>query len=198
MKIWLLLLQCFVLLSLPISRIASGECASVKTEDDALKTLTARSLTDISKGDQPCISASIDLLAELHSTLDIPLLISYLTYRREDAPGEKEGILLHPRIEGNEYPSVTALAHVGNEARLPLLIVVESDAGSQLEKNNAAHAILLSFLTNSGVAGGIRYFEDAGMAIGPSGRRNLEDALKYLQTVPACTRYKDQCTTTTH
>ena len=196
MKIWVLLLQCFMLLGLPISPMASGECARVKTEDDAIKTLTARAPTDISKADQPCISASIDLLAELRSIRSIPLLMSYLTYPREEKPGEKEGFLLHPRIEGNDYPSVTALAHIGSEARLPLLTVVESDEGSQLEKNNAAHAILLSFLTNSGVVGGVRYLEDAEMAIGPSGRRNLEDALKYLQTVPACIRFKDQCSMT--
>jgi hypothetical protein len=195
MKIWALLLQCFVLLSLPISLAASGECVGVKTEDDAIKALTAHVPSDISGADQPCVSASIDLLSELRSTRSIPLLISYLAYRREEQPGEKEGILLHPLIEGNEYPSVTALAHVGNEARLPLLIVVESDGGSQLDRKNAAHSILLSFLTNSGVAGGVQYLEDAEMAIGPSGRRNLEDALKYLQTVPACIRFKGQCTT---
>lgn len=194
-RTWVLLLQCCIVLSLPFSSMASGECVSVKTEDDAMKTLMARAPADISKADQPCVSASIDLLSELRSARSIPLLISYLTYHREEQPGEKEGFLLHPRIEVDEYPSVTALAHLGSEARLPLLIIVESDAESRLKKNNAAHAILLSFRTNSGVADGIRYFEDAGMAIGPSGRRNLEDSLKYLQTVPACIRFKDQCST---
>jgi len=193
MKLREAFLPCIVMVLLLSSGAARGDCPSVVGEGDAMRVLTKTDPSKISDSDKPCVSASINLLGELRSVQSIPLLVSYLSYHREEEPGEKAGFLIHPPIEGNEYPAVVALSRWTDEIRVPLLIIVESDNSSQLEKNNAAHAILLSFLKNSDFGGGIRYLQVAETTIGPSGKRNVESTLKYLQTVPACIRFKQEC-----
>jgi hypothetical protein len=187
------LLRCAAVICLLVSPTARGDCRSVVTEDDAIRVLTKTDPNRIVDSDKPCVSASINLFIGLSSVRNIPLLISYLSYHREEEPGEKEGFLLHPPIEGNEYPAVIALSRGTDETRVPLLVIIESDSTLQLERNNAAHAILLSFIKNSDFNGGIQYLRTAEATIGPSGKRNLESALKYLQTVPACIRFKQEC-----
>ncbi len=193
MKLREVLLICVAVVSLLSSCAARADCRSVVTEDDAIRVLTKTDPNRIVDSDKPCVSASINLFIGLSSVRNIPLLISYLSYHREEEPGEKEGFLLHPPIEGNEYPAVVALSRGTDETRVPLLVIIESDGTLQLERNNAAHAILLSFLKNSDFNGGIQYLRTAEATIGPSGKRNLESALKYLQTVPACIRFKQEC-----
>jgi hypothetical protein len=50
-------------------------------------------------------------------------------------------------------------------ARAPLLIVIEPESNSQLEKNNAANAILLSFVNSSDFSAGIRFLQNAEVTI---------------------------------
>jgi hypothetical protein len=193
MKLREVLLICVAVVSLLSSCAARADCPSVVTEDDAIRVLIKTDQNRIVDSDKPCVSASINLFIGLSSVRNIPLLISYLSYHREEELGEKEGFLLHPPLEGNEYPAVVALSRGTDETRVPLLVIIESDGTLQLERNNAAHAILLSFLKNSDFNGGIQYLRTAEATIGPSGKRNLESALKYLQTVPACIRFKQEC-----
>jgi hypothetical protein len=193
MNLRTVLLICIAVIALLFSPAARGDCPTVVTEDDAIRVLTKTDPNKISGSDKPCVSASINLLIGARSIRTIPLLISYLPYHREEEPGEKEGFLLHPPIEGNEYPAVVALSRWDDEVRIPLLVIIESDSSSQLERNNAAHAILLSFLKNSNFSGGIQFLRTAQATIGPNGKRNLESALKYLQSVPACIRFKQEC-----
>jgi hypothetical protein len=193
MKLRTGLSMCAVVVSLLALPVARGDCPSVVTGDDAIRVLTKTDPNRIVDSDKPCVSASINLLIGLHSVQNIPLLISYLSYHRELEEGEAAGFTLHPPIEGNEYPAVVALSVWAEDVRVPLLVVIESNASSELERNNAAHAILLTFLKNSEFNGGIQYLRASEAAIGPSGKRNIESALKYLQTVPACIRFKQEC-----
>lgn len=132
------------------------------------------------------------LLGELHYVRSVPLFISYLAFRREAYPGETSGVLFHVPIDGNEYPAILALGEIGAEARLPLLIVVESGTTDQLTRNNAAQALLHSFY-QSKMTDGIIYLRNAEKEIGPLGKRNLEASLAYLKTTPACLRHKEEC-----
>ena len=193
MNLKTILSMCVVTFYLVASTAARGDCASLVGEDDAIRLLTKTDPSKISDPDKPCISASIHILSELRSVRNIPLLVSYLSYHREEEPGEKEGFLLHPPVEGNEYPAIIALSRWDDEVRIPLLIVIESDSSSQLERSNAAYAILLTFLKKPDFNGGIQFLRTAEATIGPNGKRNLESALKYLRSVPACIRSKQEC-----
>lgn len=172
---------------------AHATCPQVVSAEDAIQVLTKMSPKEIKDPDRPCVSASIHLLGELRPANTIPLLISYLSYHREQLPGEKDGFVMNTPIEGNEYPAIVALSQEGDDARIPLLVVVESEGSSQLERNNAAHAILATFLNDGGVSEGIKYLHNAATRSTPDSKKNVGSALAYLRGVPACLRSPQAC-----
>lgn len=169
--------------------------APVDTEHAAIAFLQAHEPKQNDKTSQVCIIEAIDVLSQLRSQAAVPQLVRYLQYQRPEGPGESSGFLLRPPIEGDRYPAVLALARVGASARGPLLRTIEEGTSSNLELQNAAHAIILSFLLGKeqDPAEGVAFLTAAVANTGKPSEKRLQKAIEYAVASPACRRVSPNC-----
>lgn len=176
--------------------IFAGSCClsqpCIETQMDsgnsALTVLKALSPSETDVDSRRCISAAIRVVSQTRDEFAVPELIRYLTFQRDAPPEEAKGLFIQTRIEGDEYPAILALARIGKAARPQLLKVIESDRASETERNNAAHAIVLSFRQGASDDPGqsIRYIRDAEPRVDTASKNRLEQAVAYILTTPAC------------
>jgi len=171
----------------------SGQCPEFQGELGAVGVLTARSADRVPDADRECVRTALVVLEGAKSARNIPLLISYLSFRRDDYLGEKEGFMTRAVVEGDRYPAVLALAETGHDAYIPLVMTVESASSTPLVRHNASHAILIGKRELSGLGSGLEYLRDAEVATNAEGKKAIEDALQFLLTVPTCALYKSEC-----
>jgi len=169
----------------------------IDTEDAAIRTLSDRSPAASDAISRQCIASAIEVSSALRSSKAIPQLIRYLSFKKDEPPDVGNVVvLLHPPIEGEDYPAVVALARIGPPARIALLQTIESKSPAQIEFQNAAHAIALSFLHEPGHAPGeaILYLREAEPEADAKARQNLEQAVSSILKTPACARAQSGCT----
>lgn len=167
----------------------------IQTESAASASLRSHNPEQGDAASGVCITEAISVLSQLRSATGIPQLIRYLQYHRPLAPGEASGFFLHPQIEGNDYPAVLALARVGPDARESLLRVVESAGTSHLERRNAAHAIVLSYLLGKdrNPAEGVAFLKAAITRSDKASQGRLKEAIESAVGTPACKRVAPKC-----
>lgn len=165
---------------------------SAQAAVEVLKTLKPNE-TDAAP--RHCILVSIRVISQLKDEAAVPELIRYLTFHRDAQPEEAKGILIQTRIEGDEYPAILALARIGEPSRSRLLRVIESNQASDIERQNAAHALVLSFLHPEGDDPGraIRYIRGAESSVNTASKRRLEEGVAYILKTPACARFAGKC-----
>ena len=191
------LVACATLI-LCVSHCFSQPC--VETQIDSAKSAVAvlKSLNpnETDAAARHCISASIEAISFFKDGIGVPELIRYLTFHRIVPPEEANGIILHVPFEGYEYPAITALSRIGEPARPGLLNVIESDRASEMERQNAAHALVLSFVRDGSEdpGQGIRYIRAAERSVDTPSKRRLEEAIAYILKTPACSRFAPKCT----
>lgn len=103
--------------------------------------------------------------------------------------------ILHPYVEGGDYPAIVALARIGAAARPALVRVIEANEPATLEWQNAAHAIVLSFVhePERDPGRGILYLRNLAPSTDPRARARLEQAASYILTTEACQRRSEEC-----
>jgi len=138
----------FLLSVLALQCIAQPQpCRSkVDTADAALNTLRTLAPSATNPNEKECIKEAISVLASLRYGKSIPELIRYLSFHTPPEWPNSDVLLLHSYVEGGNFPATVALAQMGEPARSALLTVIKSITSSTLERQNAAHAILLSFM----------------------------------------------------
>ena len=173
------------------------QCNASKLDNEqiVLEVLSKLDPNDRDSDSRKCIQTAIEIASQLRSGIAIPQLIRYLAFRRDKYPDEGTGMLLHMPIEGDEYPAIVALARIGAGARPALLQAIESDVSSVTEKQNAAHAIGLSFMyePDRNPGNGIAFLRDAERTADDRKKINLEQAVAFILTTRACQRYADKC-----
>jgi len=177
--------------------LAQPACGSRDVENvaGAIDVLTKRSPSETDPDNRKCIEAAIAAVSQFRSAKAVPELIRYLEYRRSDKDKEPDTVLLHPYIEGHDYPAVVALSRIGAPARSLLLKVIKSRNTSVLERQNAAHAILLSFVhePNGNPGDGIRFIREAEATTNAQSAEQMEQVIAYLLGTPACQRSAPKC-----
>lgn len=192
------LCQLLLFMALPWAVRASEPCSvtSIKDEATATKALDDSTPEAQDAGSRACIVRAIDLLSELRSKKAIPELIRYLSFERDRAPEENNGLFLHVPFEGYDQPAVLALARIAEPARVALLDTIKSDSAVLSLKQSAAHALALSFLydpeQNPGKA--ILYLRDTERNTDNNTRAKLEQAVSYVLNTQACKRFASKCT----
>jgi len=139
---------------MPLFVITAGYACSAETcngtsidgESSIIAVLATHAPTDQDREARNCITEAIEFSSEVRPQGAVPQLIRYLVFHKDPPPEESQGLILHPPIEGDDYPAVLALARIGAGARPLLLQVICSESTSTLARQNAAHAIVMSFL----------------------------------------------------
>ncbi len=181
----------------PIAFCQSPTCPGrpLQSESDVLNIL--RSSTPLSRSPETrhCIAAAIDYAGELRSKAAIQQLVRYLFFQKESPTEKHPTFQWHSPIEGEDYPAVLALAEIGAPARPVLLKVIESESASLLERQNAAHAIVMSFLSGpkSNPGKGILYLRQAKRNKSPVIAIRIDQMIHYTLTTRACTRFAPKC-----
>ena len=191
------LVACATLI-LCVSHCFSQPCVETQIDStkSALAVLKALSPNETDAVSRHCISVSINVISFFKDATAVPELIRYLTFHRVVPPEEAHGAILQVPIEGYEYPAILALANIGEPARPGLLGVIESDRASEMERQNAAHALVLNFRGREGNDPGqsIRYIRAAERFVDTPSKRRLEAAIDYILKTPACSRFAPKCT----
>ena len=168
----------------------------IDSEKSAVAVLKAMSPNETDAVSRHCISVSINVISFFKDATAVPELIRYLTFHRIVPPEEAHGAILQVPIEGYEYPAILALANIGEPARPGLLGVLESDRASEMERQNAAHALVLNFRGREGNDPGqsIRYIRAAERSADAASKRRMEEGIAYILKTPACSRFAPKCT----
>jgi hypothetical protein len=124
------------LIILPNAVCQSPTCHGkpLDSESTVLQILETSSPSETNSDLRQCVTGAIEYASELRSQAAIPQLIRYLSFSKDLTVLEKHGFLLHPPLEGDDYPAVLALARIGTPARPALLQVMQSDSVSLLEQ----------------------------------------------------------------
>jgi hypothetical protein len=172
----------------------SCDVTQINDETSAINVLVSGSPSTTEQSSRKCIDGAIKALSQFRSKRAVPDLIRYLAFKEERAK-EPSTVHMHPYVEGSDFPAVVALSRVGSPARGPLLEVIESPRSSALERQNAAHAILLSFLyePNPDPGRGIRFVRDAESGEEATSRALMEEAISFMLKTPVCEKYAHKC-----
>lgn len=185
----------------PAAMCQSPTCRGklLQTESEALNILLSSTPSSTNPETRQCIAAAIDYSGELRSKASIPQLIRYLSFHKENPAARHPTFLLHPPIEGEDYPAVLALEQIGMPARIFLIKVVQSSSASAIERQNATHAIILSFLNEPqhDPGKGILYLRQAKVNEDPATVMRIDQMIKYALTTPVCTRFAPKCSNAT-
>ena len=182
---------------------ASQPCnlGQIPDADAAVRVLTRYAPSTKDGEERACIASAINVLSGLRSERGVPELIRHLEFRGEE-PAEWGGALmrLHPYVEGEEYPAVLALARIGEPARPLLLSFIQSSHRSEIKRNNAAHALALSFTQEPGGDPGraVLLIRRAELTAGQKERPQLESALEYILASRVCERSAPRCADAAH
>lgn len=168
----------------------------LQSESDVLNILATSRPSSTNPETRECILGAINYASELHSRAAIPELIRFLSFQKESLGEKQQAFALHLPIEGEDYPAVLALGNIGAPARANLLKVIQSDSASVLERQNATHAIILSFLNEPehDPGKGIVYLKQAAVGADPAIQSRLNQVISYALTTQACTRFAPKCT----
>jgi hypothetical protein len=165
------------------------------SESEVLNILASSTPSSRSPETRQCIASAIDYAGELRSKAAIPQLVRYLSFYK-GSPAEKHPtFLLHPFIEGEDYPAVLALASIGVPARSVLLNVIESESASLIERQNATHAIVLSFLSGTKPDPGkaILFLRSSKTHSDTATQKRVDQMIGYALTTHACVRFAPKC-----
>lgn len=181
-----------------LERCFSQSCvdAQIVSAQSAVVVLANLNPNETNPQVRRCISGAINVASQFRDPIATPELVRYLTFHRDPPPEEAKGVFFQTRTEGDEFPAILALARIGEPARPQLLQVIESDSPSQESKQNAAHALALSFLQDTGADPGqsITYIRRAEPLVDTASKQKLENAIAYILTTHACKRFATQCT----
>jgi hypothetical protein len=173
------------------------QCGKYKIDsaEAAIHLLSRMSPKDTAPSSRKCIENAIDVVSGLLSKDAIPELVRYLPFRRDTVPGEGTEFMLHPSFEDSVYPAVAGLARMGSTARPALLDAIESDSSSSEIRQNAIHALALSFMLepDHDPGGGILYLRDAERSTRGLTKKKLERAVVYMLTTYPCRRFPAKC-----
>jgi len=106
-----------------------------------------------------CVTVAIRLLGPFQSSKAVPTLIRYLDYKRPLSSAERNGVWFHPNVVTSRYPTISALATIG-EASLPELVRVIGDPKtSPKTRDSAVFTVML--VHRQKPEEGISFLEDA-------------------------------------
>jgi hypothetical protein len=168
---------------------------TITTGQEALAVLRGQDPFETDPAAVQCIAGAIDMIDELKFRAAIPELVRYLPFKKPLSPAEKKGFFLHPPLEGDDYPALRALARIGEPARADVLRVIQGNQASTLVRNNAAHAIVISFAVGPELdaAKGIEFLKSAKARAGSTAGARDEGAVRYAITTEACKRIEPRC-----
>jgi hypothetical protein len=187
----------FAILILGSERCVCQPCADAQIDSarSAVLILTNLSPNETDPRARHCILAAINVASQFRDPIAIPQLVRYLTFHRDPPPEEANGVFFQTRTEGDDFPAILALARIGEPARQQLLQVIESDTLSQESKQNAAHALALSFQqqTTNDPSQSILYIRRAEPLVDTASKQRLDNAITYILTTDACKRFATKC-----
>jgi hypothetical protein len=162
---------------------------SVGQECEAPKTSSVEKLTDYLQhaGDSaevaPCVQAAFRRIAALPSEQAIPLLITYLGYKRPLNESERHGFFMHAKAPDVLYPAVQELFVIGGPAEPAVIgFIAKNKDGVGQESKNAVYTLLL--IRHGDVVSVIQELHRAGQSSADSEARDrlqlaAQDALKW-------------------
>ena len=122
----------------------------IAQECENLKIASVVDATDYLRhaGDDPAAAGYVQLafhqIAISPPDKAIPLLVTYLGYKRPLNAGERNGIFMHGNAPSVLYPAVHELGALGDAAEAAIVsFVAERKDGSSVELENALYALLL-------------------------------------------------------
>jgi len=174
--------------------------AKINSAEDAIDVLDRLSPSDPNPDSRICIENAIATVTQFRSTQAIPELVRYLSFHRNKYPEEDSPAVIRLYVEGNEYPAIVALAHLGPAIRQPLLEAIESIASSNTIVQNAGHAIALSFGNENEKDPGkaIIFLRDAESSANDLTKQRLEQAVAFILKTPQCKRLAAKCNDADH
>jgi hypothetical protein len=123
---------------------------SVGQECEALKTSSVEKLTEYLQhaGDSAevasCVQVAFHRMAVLPSEQAIPLLITYLGYKRPLNESERNGFFMHAKAPDVLYPAVQELFVIGSPAEPALIgFIAKNKDNAGPESKNAVYTLLL-------------------------------------------------------
>lgn len=128
------------------------------------------------EGNAQCVTFAIKVLDRLRYEPAIPVLSRLLDFRRPPNHHEQHGILLHPPIIEEIYPTANALEEIGQSALPSVLEVIKSGSASSRARENAASVwmVIHKYESPKGVA---LLRQEAANAGDDVARKNLEWAI---------------------
>lgn len=124
-------------------KLAGQSCESAKITSlteakEYLDQATDNSMTE------PCVALAFKAIASAPSAQSVPLLITYLQFKRPLNDAERHGIFMHGNDSAAMYPAVQALFETGPAAQPALVHLVGTQYDeTSLARSNALYTLLL-------------------------------------------------------
>jgi hypothetical protein len=143
-SIWIIVLFTSAMFSLVVTCCASGQtCEASAIDQPPSARAYLQNSPDAAKTSE-CVEAAFRSISTLPQTEAIPVLISYLGYKRPLTASEQNGIFLHGPVPDVLYPAVEALYKIGPPAEPALFDVLASESRpDSVEASNALYTLLL-------------------------------------------------------
>jgi hypothetical protein len=197
MKSLILLIAIIILVPVATPSYAmQGQCPNVTvgSADDAVDILRKMTPTTTDIAERKCIEYLLDVVSGEQNAKNIPLLVSFLPFKRVLTVEEEKGFFLHPPSLVSGNPAIGGLARLGVPARTPLVDYI-AQSTSMEARHNATIALLLSYHPDNdeSPANGIALLKTAARTRSTTAVSNLSESINYALTLSICQRLQKQC-----